>query len=71
MTLRCDLGRLLPLPAAAAELFGGTVDEDGVVKASESCNMRLRRMVAADEIRHVRVGRRIYIPRSVIDDLTC
>ena len=54
---------LLTLPEAAAILFGG-------VRASESANIRLRGMVKRHEIDYVKVGRRYYIPRAVIDDLT-
>jgi hypothetical protein len=40
------------------------------VRASESANIRLRGMVKRHEIDYVKVGRRYYIPRAVIDDLT-
>lgn len=61
---------LLTLPEAAAILFGGVRGQDNRVRASESANIRLRGMVKRHEIDYVKVGRRYYIPRAVIDDLT-
>ena len=61
---------LLTLPEAAAILFGGVRGPDDRVRASESANIRLRGMVKRHEIDYVKVGRRYYIPRAVIDDLT-
>lgn len=64
-----ETGLLLPLPKAAALIFGGARDQNGCVRSSEASNMRLRRMVRDGEIKAVRLGKRIYIPRAVIDDL--
>jgi hypothetical protein len=63
-------GRLLPLPEAAALLFGGVRGLDGRVRSSESENIRLRRMVARGQIKSQRVGKRIYILRAEIDKFT-
>ena len=65
-----ESGRLLPLPEAAAILFGGVRGPDCRVRASESTNIKLRGMLRRNEIDYVRVGRRYYIPKVVIDDLT-
>jgi hypothetical protein len=53
---------LLSLDETARELFGVDISRD-------AARARLRRLVAADAIKIIKSGRRVWIPRSAVNEI--
>ena len=65
------MGKLLTPKEVAIELW--QTDQEPVVdhngKLKRTYRNRVYQWIAADVIRHIKVGNRYYIPRSAIDEL--